>query len=228
MAEQHLTKSELAIMEVMWEQEEALTASEIIKASGDKEWKNSSIHLMVNALLEKGFLEVAGFKKTTKNYARTFKPTMTKEKYFVRKVMGNTPVAEKKKIIMAEQHLTKSELAIMEVMWEQEEALTASEIIKASGDKEWKNSSIHLMVNALLEKGFLEVAGFKKTTKNYARTFKPTMTKEKYFVRKVMGNTPVAEKKKIYMQLLKEVDEIETLDTIKEEIYARKKELENR
>ena len=67
---------------------------------------------------------------------------------------------------MAEQHLTKSELAIMEVMWEQEEALTASEIIKASGDKEWKNSSIHLMVNALLEKGFLEVAGFKKTT-NY-------------------------------------------------------------
>lgn len=34
---------------------------------------------------------------------------------------------------MAEQHLTKSELAIMEVMWEQEEALTASEIIKASG-----------------------------------------------------------------------------------------------
>ena len=80
----------------------------------------------------------------------------------------------------------------------------------------------------LLEKGFLEVAGFKKTTKNYARTFKPTMTKEKYFVRKVMGNTPVAEKKKIYMQLLKEVNEIETLDTIKEEIYARKKELENR
>ena len=108
MAEQHLTKSELAIMEVMWEQEEALTASEIIKASGDKEWKNSSIHLMVNALLEKGFLEVAGFKKTTKNYARTFKPTMTKEKYFVRKVMGNTPVAEKKKKWTKSRHLIQS------------------------------------------------------------------------------------------------------------------------
>ena len=56
---------------------------------------------------------------------------------------------------MAEQHLTKSELAIMEVMWEQEEALTASEIIKASLDKECKNNSIHLIVNALLGKGFL-------------------------------------------------------------------------
>ncbi|MFR3345691.1 MAG: BlaI/MecI/CopY family transcriptional regulator [Anaerobutyricum sp.] len=78
---------------------------------------------------------------------------------------------------MAEQHLTKSELAIMEVMWEQEEALTATEIIKASGDKEWKNSSVHLLVNALLEKKFIEVVGFKKTTKNYARTFKPTSDK---------------------------------------------------
>ena len=87
---------------------------------------------------------------------------------------------------------------------------------------------MHLLINSLLKKKVVTVAGFKKTTKNYARTFKPTMTKEKYFVRKVMGNTPVAEKKKIYMQLLKEVDEIETLDTIKEEIYARKKELENR
>lgn len=86
---------------------------------------------------------------------------------------------------MAEQHLTKSELAIMEVMWEQEEALTASEIIKASGDKEWKNSSIHLMVNALLEKGFLEVAGFKKTTKNYARTFEPSMTREEYSMKQL-------------------------------------------
>ena len=41
---------------------------------------------------------------------------------------------------MAEQHLTKSELAIMEVMWEQEEALTASEIIKASGYGKYSSS----------------------------------------------------------------------------------------
>ena len=65
---EHLTKSELAIMEVMWDQEDALTATEIIKVSGDKEWKNSSVHLLVNALLEKKFIEVVGFKKTTKNY----------------------------------------------------------------------------------------------------------------------------------------------------------------
>lgn len=125
------------------------------------------------------------------------------------------------------EHLTKSELAIMEVMWEQEEALTAAEIIKASGDKEWKNSSVHLLVNALLDKGILEVAGFKKTTKNYARTFKPTMTQEKYYIEKVMGNATAEERKKIYGELLKEVEDIETLDEIAAGIKARQKELAN-
>ncbi len=126
------------------------------------------------------------------------------------------------------EHLTKSELAIMEVMWDQEEALTAAEIIKVSGgDKEWKNSSVHLLVNALLEKGFLEVAGFKKTTKNYARTFKPTMTQEKYYIQKVMGNATEEEKKKIYNELLKEVEDLETLDEISAGITARRQELKN-
>ena len=50
---EHLTKSELAIMEVMWDQEDALTATEIIKVSGDKEWKNSSVSMsqMVTATI---------------------------------------------------------------------------------------------------------------------------------------------------------------------------------
>ena len=122
-------------------------------------------------------------------------------------------------------HLTKSELAIMEVMWEQEEPLTATEIIKVSGDKEWKNSSVHLLINALLEKGILEVAGFKKTTKNYARTFKPTMTQEKYYIEKVMGNATAEERKSIYEELLNEVEDLETLEEIAAGIKARRQEL---
>ncbi len=122
-------------------------------------------------------------------------------------------------------HLTKSELAIMEVMWEQEEPLTATEIIKVSGDKEWKNSSVHLLINALLEKGILEVAGFKKTTKNYARTFKPTMTQEKYYIEKVMGNATAEERKRIYEELLNEVEDLETLEEIAAGIKARRQEL---
>ena len=111
------------------------------------------------------------------------------------------------------EHLTKSELAIMEVMWDQEDALTATEIIKVSGDKEWKNSSVHLLVNALLEKKFIEVVGFKKTTKNYAR--------------KVLGHMKPEEKMNIYKKLLKEIDDPESLRDIKRNIDARLKVLAN-
>ena len=125
------------------------------------------------------------------------------------------------------EHLTKSELAIMEVMWDQEDALTATEIIKVSGDKEWQNSSVHLLVHALLEKKFIEVAGFKKTTKNYARTFKPTMTREQYLTRKVLGNMSAKERMRIYSQLLQEIHDPEVLDDIQKHIAVRRKELEN-
>ena len=94
-------------------------------------------------------------------------------------------------------------------------------------DREWKNSSVHLLVNALLEKKFIEVVGFKKTTKNYARTFKPTMTREQYLHRKVLGHMKPEEKMNIYKKLLKEIDDPESLRDIKRNIDARLKVLAN-
>ena len=83
------------------------------------------------------------------------------------------------------------------------------------------------MVNALLEKKFIEVVGFKKTTKNYARTFKPTMTREQYLTRKVLGHMQPEEKMNIYKKLLKEIYDPESLRDIKRNIDARLKVLAN-
>ena len=47
-----LTKSELAVMEVLWDEGEALTSAEIIQKSKEKEWKDSSVHLLINSLLK--------------------------------------------------------------------------------------------------------------------------------------------------------------------------------
>lgn len=43
-----------------------------MEASPDRNWKASSVHLLLNSLLNKGVIEVKGFKRTAKNYARTF------------------------------------------------------------------------------------------------------------------------------------------------------------
>lgn len=77
-----LTKGEREIMNVLWDTREALTSSEIIKYSVNKSWKDTSVHLLLKTLLDKNIIEVAGLKKTTRNYARTFRATMSQYDYF--------------------------------------------------------------------------------------------------------------------------------------------------
>lgn len=81
-----ITNSEMQILEVLWDEGEALTSSEIVEVSDDRTWKSSSVHLLLNSLLKKNFVQVAGFKKTTKNYARTFEPSMTREEYSMKQL----------------------------------------------------------------------------------------------------------------------------------------------
>ena len=52
-----LTKSELAVMEVLWDEGEALTSAEIIQKSKEKEWKDSSVHLLINSYRSKKLAE---------------------------------------------------------------------------------------------------------------------------------------------------------------------------
>lgn len=77
-----LTKSEMQIMDVFWESAEALSRSDLLERSDDKSWKDSSVHILLNGLLQKGMIREAGFVKRSKTYGRTFLPTMSREEYF--------------------------------------------------------------------------------------------------------------------------------------------------
>ena len=78
-----LTKSENEIMELLWREGRPLSRSEIIDLTPDRTWKPASIHILLNSMLEKGAIQVAGFVQSTKNYARTFTPTLTADEYAV-------------------------------------------------------------------------------------------------------------------------------------------------
>ena len=56
-----LTKSENEIMELMWKEGHPLSRSEIIELTPDRTWKSSSIHILLNSMLDKKAIEVAGF-----------------------------------------------------------------------------------------------------------------------------------------------------------------------
>jgi len=55
-----------------------------------------------------------------------------------------------------------------------------------------------------LDKGVIEVIGFRKTAKNYARIFFPVDSKQKYIVNQITDGMSEEERKKLYEYLIGE------------------------
>lgn len=83
-----LTKCELEIMDVLWAAAKPLSRADFLSCSGEKSWKDSSIHILLNGLLQKGAIQEAGFIKRSKTYGRTFLPTLTREQYFANTIFS--------------------------------------------------------------------------------------------------------------------------------------------
>lgn len=76
-----LTNSEYEVVSLLWAEGRPLSKSEIIELSVNREWKKSSIHVILNSLLDKGIIKVDSFVSIGKTYARTFSPAITEEDY---------------------------------------------------------------------------------------------------------------------------------------------------
>lgn len=77
-----LTRSEMEIMNVLWESGIPMSRSDLLAHSEEKTWKDSSVHILLNGLLQKGAIREAGLVKRSKTYGRVFAPTLTREEYF--------------------------------------------------------------------------------------------------------------------------------------------------
>ena len=118
--------------------------------------------------------------------------------------------------------ITNSEKQILEVLWDEEKPLTSSEIVGVSDDRTWKASSVHLLLNSLLNKDLVEVAGFKKTTKNYARTFQPTMTREEYSINQRNTSRTLS---RLFNALLKDEEDDDLLKELADMVDSRRSQI---
>ena len=78
----NFTKSEAEIMETFWNENRPLSRAYLIKHATHQNWKNTSIHILLNSLLEKGAIEIVGFERTGRRIARTFAPTIGRAEYY--------------------------------------------------------------------------------------------------------------------------------------------------
>ena len=118
--------------------------------------------------------------------------------------------------------LTKSEMEIMDVLWEDGGALSRADLLERSAEKSWKDSSVHILLNGLLKKGAIREAGFVKRSKTYGRTFLPTMTREEYFAMTIFSHRYQPDFVGLIKALLKreditreQLDEIQKLLTLR-------------
>ena len=102
--------------------------------------------------------------------------------------------------------LTRSEMEIMDVLWESEIPLSRSDLLSRSEEKSWKDSSVHILLNGLLHKGAIREAGVVKRSKTYGRTFAPTLTREEYFATTIFSHRHKPEIVGLFAALLKRED----------------------
>ncbi len=79
---------ERELMEILWDAGEPLDRQEILgrAEAGSVTWKPNSIHILLNNLLMKGAVAVAGYYLNSRKLGRTFAPAITKEQYAIMQV----------------------------------------------------------------------------------------------------------------------------------------------
>ena len=84
-----LSDKEEQMLETMWKEGRPLTRSDIINLTENRRWKQSSIHVFLNRLLDKGSIRVCDIVKTSTNFGRTYEPTFSAEEYDIARLKHN-------------------------------------------------------------------------------------------------------------------------------------------
>jgi predicted transcriptional regulator len=79
----YLSSKEEAAMKVLWDTEDALSASEIAERIPNRTWPASSIQSILKKLEQKNAVKVAAITKLGKSYGRLFRPVLSSNEYAV-------------------------------------------------------------------------------------------------------------------------------------------------
>lgn len=124
--------------------------------------------------------------------------------------------------------LTKSELEIMDVMWAANTPLSRADLLECADEKTWKDSSVHILLNGLLQKGAIREAGFVKRSKTYGRTFLPNLTREEYFASTIFSHRHKPQMQGLFAALLQRPEvTVEDLDFLEAQIVPCRARLTN-
>lgn len=77
----HLSPKELSTMQVLWDTEDALSATEIAERIPNRSWPASSIQSILRSLVKKEAVRVDSITRLGKSFGRLFRPTFSANDY---------------------------------------------------------------------------------------------------------------------------------------------------
>lgn len=78
---QTLSENELAVMTALWSGDGPLSRPEILRRITKTNWNPNSIHLVLNNLIKKGFVQAGDLARCGQSYGRTYRAVRTRGKY---------------------------------------------------------------------------------------------------------------------------------------------------
>lgn len=123
--------------------------------------------------------------------------------------------------------LTKSELEVMNVLWQANRPLSRSEILALSTGKTWKDSSIHILLNGLLNKNATKEAGYVRSGKTFGRLYAANISCQEYYAKNVFAGSSKEVLPMLFSALIQS-DGIspELINELEDMLEKRKRELE--
>ncbi len=122
---------------------------------------------------------------------------------------------------MFKKRLTNKQMDVMNILWENDKPMAASEILKAN--EKLNINTIHACIRKLLEEEYVKVAYIDYSRNVMSRYFMPTVSKGKYFsesYKDIIGS-----KKLILTSLIETETNIEELEQLENLIRKKKEEL---
>ncbi len=102
---QPLSHKEMELMELLWDAGEPLGRGEILERAEQQKnsWKPNSIHILLNQLMDKNYVTVAGYYLSSRKLGRTFQPALTRQDYALSRLCHASRLAEQEGVSLTKQ-----------------------------------------------------------------------------------------------------------------------------
>lgn len=120
-----LSDNELAVLNALWNAGTPLSRPEILQRITKTDWNPNSIHLVLNNLMKKGFVQIGDFTRCGQNYGRTYYPLKEREEIINSLAAYMLPdVAEEDRVLhvmsaMTQKRISEKTIRELEEMLEQ-------------------------------------------------------------------------------------------------------------